>query len=385
MGYHAPRVMKQRPITKDIKRFVRLNLSDDRWNTQFPFQVVFLLLLAASWRCSTIHAQAATPDADTVYLRFNYQSLEAMEQEFYRRNKALLGKLRWDKRKRLFLVVDETHDPYYGKKHYRWLHAFRSARGSTGSFEFLTFAIVAPGQWRRVMRCMPIPRHGDKAACVVDTAQKIRAQVRYSAVLLDRGFYDKGYALSLQRAGIPLLIRAEMRGRWKRRCARISSAQRHMHWQQEGHGPLYLWLGWKHLGKKRQAWGFLTNLPSLSWFMCLSWYKQRWNLENVFKATDGIQFRTATAKITPRLFAVLLSFLVYNAWQEDKHNKTAPRSLSVFLEELFNRTLRTYLAEGPPFVLHLLGWLVQRSEAERSCSSSSCTAAHRFFITSCSD
>ena len=347
--------MARQTIDENLKRFVRLNLSEESWNTQYSFQVVLLLLLTASWNASTIHARASMPNADTVHLRFSFQALEEMEAEFYRQNLVILKKLRWDKRKKLFLVADETHDPYCGKFWHKWIHKYKPKKGCTGSFCYLTIALVAPGQWRRVVRCIPMSVKTDMTKILTETAVKIRAKIPYAAFLLDRGFYDKKYAFALQRVGIPFIIRAELRGRIKKRFEKITTQERFLHWQQQGHDCLFLWLGWKYRGEKRFKWGYLTNL-NLKWSQCVYWYKRRWNIENIFKATDGIQLHIATAKIKPRLFAVLLSFMAYNEWQKRKHASAEPMSLSIFLEEMINTLLVTYLKTGPPILLHIPGW-----------------------------
>jgi len=345
--------MTSQNIASDIKRFVRLNLSLDRWNTQFGFQVVLLLLLTASWNASTVHKTADTPNEDTIYLRYRYQTLKEMEEEFYRKNLSILKKLRYDRRRRLFLVIDETHDPYFGKKRHKWIHKYRPVKGSSGSFKFLTFALIAPRQWRRVIRCIPVPSKQDLIPMLVETASEIRKKTRYDALLLDRGFYEKELAFSLDKAGIPFLIRAELRGKILKRFKRISHHKKYLHWQQRGIDPLSLWLGWKTYRGKEYKWGCMTNIRHLSWYCCIHWYAQRWNIENVFKATDGIQLKTATSRIKPRLFAVLLSFYAYNEWQKRKHETKTALSLSVFVEQMINHDLGLYLKKGPPFTLHI--------------------------------
>lgn len=285
-----------------------------------------------------------------------------MEQEFYRQNKHILKKLRWDRRKRIFLVADETYDAYYGKKKHKWVCSYKPKKGATGSFKFLTFALAAPGQWRRVIRCVPITSKQNITNLLVETALAVRKEIKYDAFLLDRGFYVKEIAFSLDKAGIPFLIRAEIRGKIKKKLSRILHYKKCMHWQQEGYNPPTLWLGWKKQGSKEYGWGFITNIKRLSWARCLIWYKQRWNIENVFKATDGIQFKTATSKVKPRLFAVLLSFLLYNGWQQQKYTLKADISLAVFLEETINEGLEIYLKKGTPFKIHVPGWLLTMKE-----------------------
>jgi hypothetical protein len=199
----------------DSKRFVRKNLSVDRWNTQFCFQVVLMLILAASWAGSTVHARASSPNEDTVYLRYAFQDLRRMEREFYKNNLQFIRKLRHDKRRMLFLVVDETYEPYYGKEENEWIHEYKPKDGSRGSFKFLTFALVAPRQWRFVVRSVPIRKKQSTTALIVETSLSIHKETPYNAALFDRGFYEKNLAFALQRAGIPFIIRAEIHCNFK--------------------------------------------------------------------------------------------------------------------------------------------------------------------------
>jgi len=66
-------------------------------------------------------------------------------------------------------------------------------------------------------------------------------------------------------------------------------------------------------------------------------YKKRWNIENIFKATDGIQLRAQTNNPTIRMFCVCLSFLFYNAWQAKnrRENITLIDFVMDILENIF--------------------------------------------------
>lgn len=360
----------------DIKHFVRKNLSVDRWNTQFGFQVVLMLILAASWAGSTIHARASSPNEDTIYVRYALQDLRRMEREFYKNNLLFIRKLRHDRRRKLFLVVDETYEPYYGKEENEWIHEYKPEDGSRGSFKFLTFALVAPKQWRFVVRSVPIRKKQNTTTLIVRTSLAIYRETPYLAALFDRGFYEKNLAFALQNARIPFLIRAEIRGWMNKKLSFIFTSKRFLHWYKDGYEPLHLWLGWKKHGKKKLDWGFVTNIPTLSWIQCLAWYKERWNIENVFKATDGIQLRMATSKIDARLFSVLLSFLVYNSWQQKKHETGTHVPLSNYLEKLINDELEEFKDIGPPLNMHIPGWSV----FHRRTSSCQCLFARSDFF-----
>ena len=80
-------------------------------------------------------------------------------------------------------------------------------------------------------------------------------------------------------------------------------------------------LGYDHTGGKRTKWAFITNMEFEDWYSVREIYRKRWNIENIFKATDGIQLRAQTNNPTTRLFCVCLSFLFYNAWQSKNKRK----------------------------------------------------------------
>jgi len=70
-------------------------------------------------------------------------------------------------------------------------------------------------------------------------------------------------------------------------------------------------------------------------------YRKRWNIENVFKATDGIQLRAQTSNPTTRLFCVCLSFLFYNAWQSKNKRGTLLNFVMNALESIFDFIAKT--------------------------------------------
>ena len=65
------------------------------------------------------------------------------------------------------------------------------------------------------------------------------------------------------------------------------------------------------------------------------------NIENIFKATDGIQLMAQTNNPVTRLFCVCLSFLFYNAWQNKNKRETLLNFIMNVLESIFDFIART--------------------------------------------
>jgi hypothetical protein len=153
--------------------------------------------------------------------------------------------------------------------------------------------------------------------------------------LFDRGFYDGKFAEKLKQCGIPFILRARISGTMKKDYGFYSVWKCYPNFPigKEGHGDLVL--GVDYTDGKRMRWAFITNMEFRNWYMIRGIYKKRWNIENIFKATDGIQLRAQTNNPTTRLFCVCLSFLFYNAWQEKQRKKKY--TLLEFVMNIFER------------------------------------------------
>ena len=170
----------------------------------------------------------------------------------------------------------------------------------------------------------------------------LKAEVSYECALFDRGFYDGLLIEKLRMNNIPFILRARISDRMKKifgfyrewRCYRDFEIGEH---KVKGN----LVLGADFTDGKRTKWAFITNMEFENWYMVRAAYRKRWNIENVFKATDGIQLRVQTNNPTTRLFCVCLSFLFYNAWQSKNKRGTLLDFVMNALESIFDFIART--------------------------------------------
>ena len=61
-------------------------------------------------------------------------------------------------------------------------------------------------------------------------------------------------------------------------------------------------MGVNFTDEKKTKWAFITNMEFKNWYEVKELYRKRWNIENIFKATDGIQLKAQTNSPTTRLF-----------------------------------------------------------------------------------
>jgi len=319
----------QHKISKEIKSFAHKNLSEAP-NVVFNISVLLLLLITAAEEGRSITSVAGTPNEDTIFYRLT-TTISQLETHFWSQGKEFLHRNRKKlRRMKCYLTVDETYDSYTGyllkklyakcsskeKEYRRYIHKYKPKNGDTGSYKYLVFALVY-GDKHRVLRVKALQRKEKYIDFIVETAIQIHHKINFDCVLFDRGFYNAELVEKLQQHKVPFIIRA-----------RISKTMKKIY------GIYGEWKAYEYLFKDKvrttlvlgkleeHQWGFLTNHKRRKWVEIREIYRQRWNIENIFKATDGIQLRVATANPITRMFAVCLSFIVYNLWQEQKGKYT---------------------------------------------------------------
>jgi len=334
--------------------------------------MIVLVLLAAAWGGHSINSKAIRPNADTVFYRID-TTIKQMENQFWKRGLQFLReKRRKLKKVKCYIVVDETHDSYTGKllrkekkakkklkqgkelkerekiteeekEILRYIHPYKSKKGDTGSYKYLVFALVY-GNKRRVLRVKAIKKKERYKGFIIKTLLELKKEVHYECALFDRGFYDGLFIQDLKRNNIPFILRARICDSMKKiygfytewKCYREHEIGEH-----KVKGDLVL--GVDYTGGTRTKWAFITNLEFDDWYGARQIYRKRWNIENIFKATDGIQLRAQTNDPTTRLFCVCLSFLFYNAWQNKNKRKgiTLTDFVMKALESIFEFIVKT--------------------------------------------
>lgn len=329
--------MVGQPIDKYAYGFASKNISKAK-NETYTTAVIILVLLTASYGSFSVNSKAISPNADTVLYRIN-TSISVMENllwtqsiEFLRQRRAKI------KRSKCYIIVDETYDSYTGKllrkqkKHkkeltkdekstLRYIHKYKPKKGDTGSFKYLVFALVF-GNTRRVLRVKALKRKEKYKDFIVRTLIELKKEVKFECVLFDRGFYDGSFVEKLKTHEVPFIIRAKISKTMKKEYGFYKNWKCYEHFPIGNDGKGNLILGVDYTGGKRMRWAFITNLKFDNWYKVREIYKKRWNIENIFKATDGIQLRVQTNNPTTRMYCVCLSFLLYNAWQtKQRRNK----------------------------------------------------------------
>ena len=349
--------MFNQPIDKYAISFAAKNISE-KANATYTLAMVLMVLLAASYGASSINSKAIRPNADTVFYRID-TTIANLERQLWQQGlKFLKEKKKKLKKTKSFIIVDETHDSYTGKllkkakndkenltdeekKTLRYIHKYKPQKGDTGSFKYLVFAIVY-GDKRRVLRVKAVKKKENCRHFIVKTLIAISKEVSYECVLFDRGFYDGLFIEKLKRNKISFIVRARISKHMKKIFGFYSEWKCYRDFEIGEHkikGDLVF--GVDFAEGKRAKWAFITNMEFENWYETRRLYRKRWNIENVFKATDGIQLRVQTNNPTTRLFCVCLSFLFYDAWQNKNKKGTLLNFVMNALESIFDFIART--------------------------------------------
>lgn len=337
-------------IDKNVQEFAHKNVSEKK-NNLFSISMILLVLISAATNNHSVHSEAKAPNDDSVFYRID-TSIRQMENQFWQQNIAFLRRKREKlKKTKCYITIDETYDSYTGKHHkkdpktltkeekriQKYIHKYKPKNGDTGSFKYLVFALVY-GNKRRVLRVKALKRKEEYKQFIVETLKEISKEMSFECALLDRGFYDAKLIDNLQKEKIHFIIRAKLSKKMKKIFG-IYKKWNSYKYEVAGQTETTLILG---KDMKNRSWGFVTNMTFSNLEDVRFVYKKRWNIENIFKATDGIQLRVATANHITRMFAVCLSFLVYNAWQ----NKNKRSTLLEFMK-MFFRTLLALIKRVP--------------------------------------
>jgi hypothetical protein len=337
--------MKCHHIDKYVNEFTNKNFSNNR-NVVYTIKVLILVLMVVCSTGHTINSKAISPNGDTIFYRIktNIHSMEklfwAQSLDFIRSKKRKLSKTK------VYVIIDETYESYTGrlfikakkarknkiqltdedKFSLKYLHKYKPKKGDTGSYKYLVIALVY-GNKRRVIAIKALKRKEKYKTFIINKLIELKKEIKYEFALFDRGFYDGNFIFDLEKNNIPFILRAKLSKSIKKLYDFPSS------WKAYTNNKVgdvfinsYLVLGKSFFDHKLQKMGFITNVKFDNWFDVKKIYKKRWDIENIFKATDGIQIKAQTNNPNTKMFFACFSFLIYNCWQ----NKNKRKNLKFF-------------------------------------------------------
>lgn len=225
-------------------------------------------------------------------------------------NFRLITKGQLKKLGKLILIVDETHEPYYGRRKNAWVHGYKPKKGCTGSYKFLCISALI-GEKRFFVDAVPLSVFSDSKKILREMLSHLKTVVWIQAVLLDRGFNDGEITDMLKNLGLKYLMLYKETSKVKLLIEKTKNYSRQKYLIGNRHETNLVII--KQTEGKKIVWVFATNLDRC--FSYIRLYKKRWNIETGFRVCDEARIKTKSRKIETRYFLFLIAFLFYNGWK----------------------------------------------------------------------
>lgn len=372
---HSPNDMACNHIEAEIKSFMDKSFSKRHHNTVYTTLALAGVIFLAAWGGHSVADVAEEPSPDTVFYRME-TTLECLNKVYRHFVEKVLHQNRgYFERHTPYLLIDETHESYTGKllqkkwkslsekEQCKYIHGYKQKAGDTGSFRFLTFALVGPTK-KLIVRSIPViaddgkpspdgKRHPeDTVPQIIETIQWLRKHAAFRLVIMDRGYYNQDLIRAMNQLKIPYLIRARISETMQSMIAGMTTEWTAIEYfvgeSSSDNGERTTLV----IGKDQtDEWALVTNrLPLQAWRL-RQYYKKRWNIENIFQVCDGINVHTNSTEIEKKLFCFLVSCLIYNLWQFSREKRQG-MTLRKFTRKTMRRIEEIVHEKDPPPTAH---------------------------------
>lgn len=216
------------------------------------------------------------------------------------------------------LVADVTEENFYGKRSGLYVHPWTGEKGVVGKFRFLVMAVL--------FRNMLIPFYvvilpvgsfkAEYLGQAMDWFNTLGIKAR--KIILDRGFYSGEIIDVLQMKNMNYLIFVPKKKLY--RCMLESAPGKGCVVQHEikyakNKNTCYTSTNFALVRNvKGYDWVFATSLVFKDMKKYVRLYKQRWNIETMFRVHDEAQIKTKSHKAVTRLFYFITSMLLLILW-----------------------------------------------------------------------
>lgn len=251
------------------------------------------------------------PNADTLHYRIGQDTdLNVLTSTFLNLTKRHLRRFRY---RRVVVIIDYTHEPFFGRTQNDWIHGYKPASGSRGCYKFLAVSILVDN-CRYFVYAKPINLIADETFELWQMLAKLKeAQVRIECVLMDRGIARSSENLALFK---DMNVRCLGLYQKYRNVKKIISGMKHKTVNRKFRVkgvPTRLVIGKDRF--RKFAWVFVTDMELGEFDKYLKLYKKRWNIETGFRMQDEAQIKTKSTDVRVRFFLFIAALLLYNCWK----------------------------------------------------------------------
>lgn len=290
------------------KDFLYKNVSVGHHNTEYNKADIINSIIQLCKHGETIGEFCNAPSSDTIYRRLELDIDELVSSYQETTIPILIYFARKYPRERWEVIADSTDDLFYGKKGDEWVMGTKEGKKC---FRF-KHLIVACRKVRIPVAIVPVKKGTDKVKLLEPILRKILKILQPHNFLADAGYGDGAMLKLLQTLRLNFIIRIRAIGDILRFIEQGKNSEIHSY-ELEDKSRVYFHV---KCGKdqKGNAWALATSRYKLHSNHLWDWYGNRWEIENAFKTQDRVQFKTASRYCKMRLFAQMVSALLYLMW-----------------------------------------------------------------------
>ncbi len=290
---------------------------------------------------------AKSPAAQTVRDRL---ILDGNWYEYFHEAAWLVAKWAHSYYRRLqwYISIDETYVPFFGKRKRlnaslmknglgKQIHGYRAkTKGATGSFCFLVVSLCCC----RIRIPVAI-----KMVAVKETYQpwlepvleKLLKLTPKAIILADRGFGKATwFYMMLERLDAQHVIRIPVRKKENKNKIK-RGAKQFQYWMTDSKTNEKVLLTVAVVKDEQQKKYYFAHNLNKTGTNLLRHYKNRWDLENIFKDCDRVELPTSSRNPRMRLFSVVVSFFLFMLWQAESALNKTKFSLRTFVKTILEK------------------------------------------------
>jgi hypothetical protein len=300
--------MKCYHIDNIKKYFLYKNVSVGHHNTEYSQAEIINSIIQLCKHRETIGEFCSTPSSDTIYRRLELDINELVSSFQDVTFPVLSYFARMYPRERWELIFDSTEDLFYGKKGDEWVMGTKEGKMC---FRFKQI-ILACRKIRIPIAIVPVKKGTDKVKLLEPILRNVLKIVVPFNVLADAGYGDGATLKLLQGLRLNFVIKVKVAGKIKRYIKEGKTSEIHS-FELEDKSQVYFHVKCGE-DEHGNGWALATSHCNSHTNHLWKWYSKRWEIENAFKTQDRVQFKTASRYCKMRLFAQMVSALLYLMW-----------------------------------------------------------------------
>lgn len=286
--------------------------------------------------------RAKAPSAQTVrdrllldgkWLEYFHEQMWDLAQYIVKR----FQRMKW------YISIDEKYIPFFGDRDRlnkklkdegkgEFVHGYKAKTpGATGSFCFLVISLCCC----KFRLPLFVKMMRNKEGYNKWTEDKLRRALRLvpqAIVLADRGFGKRAWFFAvLEKLKAKYVVRVPLKKKESKNKVK-SGVKKYQQWFGEGKNKVLLNVTVAE-DEYDRTYLLANNLQDKSSSQILSIYRNRWDIENLFKDSDRVGLPTSSTNPKMRLFSFILSLLLFALWQLEKVTERIRNSIRGFVRK----------------------------------------------------